>query len=143
MCDTEYPKKEILKTAYELQTRYLQWLSEIDFKIFTGFLTIQLVFAGWLSQYPPTSAVVGTGLLIVDGSMASLACALLLKNQKRRVQEVEKLANIYDALEFSKEGVYLPNKQLSGRPESRPSLWLNIIAIIASLVGVFILIVRF
>ena len=50
--DDDHAKREILTVAFGNHAQYLQWISQIDLRIFGGFLTLQLVLGGWLSENP-------------------------------------------------------------------------------------------
>ena len=41
---------EILRMGYDNQLRYLRLMSDLDVKVFTGYITVQLVVANWVAR---------------------------------------------------------------------------------------------
>ena len=138
--DDDDAKREILTLAFGNHVQYLRWLSQIDLRMFGGFLTLQLVLGGWLLQYPPVRASATSGILIIDVVLAFAASVFLIKNQVRRKREVTTLGNISEALGLTKEGYFLENKKIMESPQSDPSLWLYLLAIGTSVIGIALII---
>ncbi len=129
-------KLELLKVLYETQVQYLRWLSQIDLKLFTGFMAVQMVLAGWLLQRdaaPPNPQLIG--MPIIDILMAFVACTLLWKNHRRRLQEIDTLKDVFEAIGYTVPGAYLTGRPLIKPPQSRTSLSWYIVGIVVS-VGV-------
>jgi hypothetical protein len=132
-------KLERLKLAFENQTSYLALFTTVDFKLFVGYITLQLAFAGWMvtSTLGKTFNSIHCGLLLVDFAIAVAAWGLLNKNHSRRDDEIGKLRNICEALGYHKPGEFLSNGEpLFKRTISRPSLKWYRFVIVTIWVGV-------
>ena len=140
--DDDDAKREILTLAFGNHVQYLRWLSQIDLRMFGGFLTLQLVLGGWLLQYTPTRALAASGILIIDVMLAIVAAVFLIKNQKRRNREVTTIGNICEALGLTVEGVFLEKRKIMESPQSEPSLRLYLFAIATSVIGIALIIPR-
>jgi hypothetical protein len=103
---------EILRIGYDNQLQYLRLMSDLDVKIFTGYITAQLVVATWVGQHPLTSIYVKWGLFLVDIAFTVLAIIVLHYNQKRRNHSVTVLRNLSEALGFTTEGVFLAGRAI-------------------------------
>jgi hypothetical protein len=137
-------KLERLKIAFDSQTEYLARLTNVDFKLFIGYVTLQLAFAGWMRSglQGNTLSFIHVGLLLVDITIAVTTLVLLHKNHDRRNEEIEKLHNICEALGYCNPGEFLPDKALFGpKTRSRPSLNWYFFAIFAIWLGVSLVLV--
>jgi hypothetical protein len=103
---------EAAKIRYENQTDLLKRLTELDLRIFTGYITIQLLLGSWFSVHPLTSLIAKIGLMLIDIVLAVIAGALLYNTSRRRLEVVETLKNLSEAFGFSTEGVYIKTKPL-------------------------------
>ena len=149
--DIDDNKLEILRIGYENQLQYLRLMSNLDVKVFTGYITVQLVVANWVAnwvaQIPPPSIHVKWGLFVVDIAFTALAIAVLYNNQKRRDHAVAVLKNLSEALGFTAEGVFLPDnralhpgKEIEDKVPLRPWIWIYYLGCIVSVVGIGLII---
>ena len=56
---------EALKVRYEDQVKLLRFMTQIDLRIFSGYMTLQLALAAWLAANPPSGIFATIGILIV------------------------------------------------------------------------------
>jgi len=129
-------KSKALITAYVEQIRYLRYLSQIDLRVFSGSITVQIVLAGWLSSVKSTGYPFKVIFIVLDLCLVLSAVLLLGRNANRRKIEVAKLSKILEALEFTKDGWYLPAGSLLDPPVVRSSLTLYWLVLFASFLGV-------
>jgi len=137
-------KLKILKMGFENQVQYLRMMSDVDLRLFTGYITVQLILGSWLAQHPLQMIAYKLGILIIDWALVALAINAFRVNQVRRAEAVHVLKNLCDALGFTKEGVFLPDsKKIQSSVPLRPWNWLyNLTAILAG-IGVTIIILAF
>lgn len=130
---------EIVKYRHEDQAKLLQFLSQLDLQILSGFLTVQLILGGFQIQKSIDVTFVKWGLFLIDLSLAFVCSMLLYLNFIRRKEVGEIIRNCNEALGFTTEGALLPGKIINSPTPSKP--WNNyfIIAIIISVVGVTII----
>ena len=127
-------KLERLKLAFEKQTSYLALFTNVDFKLFIGYITLQLAFAGWMvtNSLGQTFGSIHFGLLLVDFAIAVATWGLLSMNHNRRNEEIDKLKNICEALGYLRPGEFLSNgAPLFNRTVSRPALnWYRFVIVV-------------
>ena len=126
---------EALRLRYEDQVELLRALTNLDMKIFTGFITVQLVLGGWISAYPISDVFVQTGLFLIDIVFAFLAGRLLYNQFKRRKEVINTVKNLNEALGFNKSGTYLPDRAINATSSTRPWFWWYIIGICVATFG--------
>jgi len=129
-------KLEILRIGFDNQVQYLRMMSEVDLKIFSGYITIQLLVASWLAKYTLASITLKAGIIIIDLAFAVLAIIAFHVNQKRRKEAVSVLTNLCEALGFTVQGVFLPGKAIQTSLPMRP--WTNwyYTAVVLAAIGV-------
>lgn len=115
-------KFEALKMAFNNQVEYLRFLGQIDLRLFSGYITIQLVFASWLSKVNVESLSSKFGLLAIDGALSVVAVFLLVMNHMRRRTAIDNFKNIIEALGFTEKGIYLSGKTLFNSHKAPTSL---------------------
>lgn len=76
-------------------------------------MSIQLALGGWLSQHSPSGIWSRLGILLIDGTLASLAAVLLFNSYRRRNEVIATLKNVNSALGFYTEGTYLPDSVIN------------------------------
>jgi len=112
----------------------LQVITNLDLRIFIGFLTLQLVLGGYISQ--PNFIVYNKYLfLLMDGLLTIVCSVLLIKNKRRRVEVMETIKNCNKALGYEKEGIYL-EEPLNAKTKGRSLLWLYLIGNAISFSGI-------
>lgn len=115
---------DILKLRYDDQVTLLRKLTDIDLQVFGGYLTVSLAFASWASQYPPTDTRSTVGLLIISLAFAFAASIMLLFNFKRRLEIIETVQNINEALGYETVGALIEGKKINAKTKFRP--WRNL-----------------
>jgi len=73
-----------ITVGFNNQVEYLRFLGNIDLRIFTGYIMLQIVLAGWLSKLQSATYVLKLGFLLIDLSLSIVATFLLVMNDKRR-----------------------------------------------------------
>lgn len=102
-------KFESIKYLHESQANRLLKFTEVDLKIFITFLTFQIVFGGFLTQFELT--LYGKiGLLLVDISASFVSVKLLMNNFYRRKEVVGIIKNCniilgYETPDFYQKGI--------------------------------------
>ena len=104
---------EALKLRYEDQVGLLRALTEIDFKLFTSFFTLQLLLGSFLLTQSSAAAKHQASLAIVDAVLAILSVKLLYNNHRRRQEVGDTIGNLNAALGFTEPGVYLEGRPLN------------------------------
>jgi hypothetical protein len=99
-------KFEALKMRYEDHVELLRFMTKLDLEIFGGFMTVQVVAAGFLAAHPPKFGWAVGGFLLADFALAVVACVLLRNNALRRKEAVGTLKNILAILGFSTPGAF-------------------------------------
>ena len=84
----------------------LRFRKTYDFKVMSGFITLNLVLAAWLTNNPLQGIYLKVGFAIFMFGLSAIACALFYENYRRRNVVVATLKNINTALEFNKAGAY-------------------------------------
>ena len=132
-------KFEAVKYRHENQTKALQKMSDIDLKIFIGFLTLQLVLGGFIAQtnLDLTSKI---GLGIIDLSLSLICTVLLYNNYRRRKEVVETVKNCNNALKFDTPDFYITTKSIDSKTKFRAWFWWYIIGVIVSVFGILVII---
>lgn len=129
-------KRECLTAGFNNQVEYLRFLGNVDLRIFTGYITLQLILAGWLSKLASIAFVAKLGFLLVDLSLSVVAAFLLVMNDKRRSAAHATFFNILDAMGFRDPGAYLPEKTLFAGMRVTSSLPWYLASIGISTIGV-------
>lgn len=121
---------------------HIRYLTQIDLRIFSGYVTLQLVFAGWLTKNPVTDIVFQIGLFLIDVTLSIIIGFVLYYNYVRREEIVETLENINMALGFNVEGAYIEGKIINAKKKVRtskgfePWVWFYLAGITAIILGV-------
>jgi hypothetical protein len=131
---------EALKVQYETQASLLRYLTDVDLRIFTGYISMQIVFGGWLSQSHTRNLAVGLGLSIIDFTLSGVAAWLLHNNLRRRKEVAATVWNLNKALGYREEDIYLEGEPLNTPSEFRPWWWGYFAGIAAGWVGVLAII---
>ena len=77
---------EILRMGYQNQLEYLRMMSDLDLKLFTGYITLQIVLGGWLAKSPVEGLSIKVGLMVIDLAMAFIGIVAFRVNQERRAE---------------------------------------------------------
>lgn len=129
---------EALKLRYEDQVALLRFLTEIDFKIFTAFFTLQLALGSFLATQDVISRNGAVGLACIDIALAGLSTKLLFNNHLRRQQVAATIDRLNDALGFKEPGIYLDGVALNPKyPRHHWFPWYAL-GVLASVVGILV-----
>jgi hypothetical protein len=132
-------KFEAIKYRHEDQAKLLQYMTTLDNQLYAGFLTIQLAFGGFLTQFKIDDIISRTGLFIIDVVIALVSVGLLYNNYKRREEVRGTIANCNVALGFDELNIYLKDKTLNVHSAYRPWFWWFLVGILATLFGIFLI----
>ena len=127
---------EALRIRYEDQLNHLRILTSYDLRIFSGFLTLQLVLGGWFAKSPITSVWSQLGIFAMDANLLAIAIGLLYSQYKRRLEVISIVQNISEALGFNESGAYLPDRAINVVGENvRPWHRWYIMGVVTSFAG--------
>lgn len=144
---TDHAKREVLLEAYRTHATLLHNLTQIDVRIFTGFITIQLISIGFIlsKSIDAASKIQISGIAIADFALCYISAAILWRNYQRRSEAGKTINRINIALGLKQKGFYISNihiihhnsENLSDHatPPIRPWMYYYIIGIIAGGVG--------
>ncbi|OQB43453.1 MAG: hypothetical protein BWY06_00096 [Candidatus Latescibacteria bacterium ADurb.Bin168] len=96
----------ILKSKYEDHTEDLRFRTGQDFKLLSGFVTLNLVLAAWLSTHPLQAMAFRVGFMAFSVGVSGATFMLFVRNTRRRKVIVEILHNINEAFGFTKGNAY-------------------------------------
>lgn len=131
---------EALVLQYQTQTSLLRTITDIDLKIFTGYITLQLFFGGWLIQFPICNMGLKIGLCIIDLALVGVAIWLINKSYQRRTEVANNVKRLNEALGYTTKGVYLKKKKLNAESEYRPWRCGYFVGLITAAIGVILII---
>jgi hypothetical protein len=131
---------EALKLRYEDQVALLRTLTTIDWQVFTSYITIQVVLGSWLIQHPIEYILLQAGLAIIDLTLASIAGWLLYNNYKRRIEVVDTVKNLNEALGFTNPNIYLPGKAINPPTIFRPWVYGYLVGVATGALGIGLII---
>ena len=114
----------------------------IDLRVFTGFLTLEIVVGSWFAK--SDNAISGgwtiAGLLIINLVLAIIALLILLCNHFRRDETKETIINCCEALGYRTDGIYLDKKKLNATTKPRTWIVFYCVGIIATFIGIVFII---
>ena len=84
---------EALKIGFVNKTEWLRTLVQKDLTLFSGYITLQLILAGWIASNPLSGPWLKGGVFLIDLTLAIIVAMLMYKNDIRRAISVEDLAN--------------------------------------------------
>ncbi|MBI5386511.1 MAG: hypothetical protein HZA90_17720 [Verrucomicrobia bacterium] len=133
-------KFEALKMLHDNQAELLRFMTTLDFRIFGGYITLQLILGSWLAEHRPDTTASQAGVAIIDGALALIAAALIYNSYKRRAEVAATFKNINAALCFTEVGAYLPSEPLlSSTSKFRAWRWWYMFGIVVAYVGIVLL----
>ena len=133
-------KIDALRIGYENQVGYLKLMSDVDIKLFFGYITIQLALANWIVTHPLETNSLKFAMLILDGSLAAVSCMLFWLNHRRRVYATKVLENFSRELGFLDTNNFEIETELQESPPVRPWFWLYVISVVVAAIGVCLII---
>lgn len=114
---------DLLKEKYLDHAEDLRFRTGFDFKLLSGFITLNLVLAAWLSKYPLSTGWYKAGFVIFVGGLCFVAILLFHRNNRRRKVVVEIMHNLNDAFGFDKDGVYRDNGPINPKSNLKTTYW--------------------
>lgn len=132
-------KFEALKMRYEDHVELLRFMTALDFQIFGGYITLQLLVGSWLGEHAPDTTVARVGIAIIDAALTLVAAALIHNNYMRRTEVVATLKNIATALCFNESGTYLTGRALNAPTAFRAWRHWYWLGIFVAFVGILLL----
>jgi hypothetical protein len=126
---------EALSLRYQDQVELLRTMTQVDLRVFSGFLTLQLALGAWVSRNPPGGGLPRLGFLVLDLVLTGIAGKLLYNNYRRRKEVVGTLKNLNEALGFARPGVYLQDRAINAATTFRPWWWWYLIGLLAAAFG--------
>ena len=127
---------DALKLRFQDQVELLRFLMRIDLQIVFGYITLQLLLAGWVANHPVDRFWPKLGIFIVDLAMLFATLRILWSSRLRREEVVQTVKNCCRALGYEESGVYGIPVGLNAHT-ARKRWWLPFLtAIAASTVGV-------
>ena len=100
-------KFEALKMLHDNHAELMRFMATLDYKIFGGYISLQLLLGSWLAEHHPATRFSRIGIMIIDGSLALVAAALIFNDFKRRKEVANTFNNINAALGFTQHGAYV------------------------------------
>ena len=131
---------EVLKLQFETQTSLLRNLTDIDLRIFTGYITLQLILGSWLSENPLQNLWLMIGILVLNLTLTSIAFWLLSNSYKRRKEVAATIKNLNEALGLLESGIYLQDKAINTPTLFRPWVYGYHIGLIVGFIGIALII---
>lgn len=113
-------KYELVKYRHQDQAKLSLHMSDTDFKVFSGYLTLQVALCSFIIYKAPEMILVSKiGFAVIDAVLA-WACFRLLRNHwYRRKEVVETIKNCNEYLGYNKVGFYLEDKAINGKTTNR------------------------
>ncbi|EJS9609378.1 hypothetical protein BBM40_21510 [Vibrio parahaemolyticus] len=135
-------KYDALKLRFTDQVSLLVKITELDLKIFSGYITVQLALGAWLitkSSFLPVDTCQRIlsiiGLLIIDTVLSGIAATLLYNNYMRRREIIATVKNLNSALGYNQRGVYIESP-INAETKFRPWWWSYLLGIFCGYVGI-------
>jgi len=114
---------ELLKTKYLDHAEDLRFRTGFDFKLLSGFVTLNLILAAWLTKNPLATGWLKAAFAIFVAGVAGIAALLFLRNNRRRKVIVEIMHNLNAALEFDKDCAYLEHGPINPKSNVKTTYW--------------------
>jgi hypothetical protein len=131
---------DALKLNYEQQVQNLRNITNIDFKVFGWFSSLQMALGGYMAEHALALALrQRVGVAVMDASLAMLVGRVLVLSKKRRSEVVETLWNLNLALGYEDESRFIPGKKVNASTTFRPWLRWYLAAIAASFLGLMVI----
>ncbi len=139
---------EVLLTNLNNHVEHIRYLTQVDLRIFGGYIALQLAFAGWLIKNPVQGVSLMVGLIVIDVTISIIAATVLYFNYKRREEIVNTLENINQALGLNVEGAYIEGITINAKnivfaqKGFNPWLWLYLVGIGSINIGVILVLIK-
>ena len=115
---------DVLLAHYTEQAAGLRDVYNYEFKWFSGYLTLQLALAGWLTAHPINGQLQRIGIFCANIALL-IVCTGMINGLRSRRREIRTtIRNINTALGFYEVGAYVQGIAISPEPPSaRRFLW--------------------
>jgi len=132
---------EILKIGYQEHAEYLRAMNIFDWRVVSGFMTIQLILGGWFAGHPSKSLWLSFGVIIIDAALYSCCTMILRISEIRRGETMNTMKNINEAFGLNAVGIYLPERAInSPRPRGHRYIWYYVSMLIGAFGASFVLV---
>lgn len=141
--DLEKNSFEILKMKYEDHVEDLRFRHNFDFRLLSGFVTLNLIIAAWLYKNPDLKIFYKIIFSIFISVLSSSTIMLFIRNYYRRKIIVNILQNINEAFKFYDQGIYFKG-QINPEINRKTTYWTKyyILVVIVVLISQIIMIFR-
>ena|SRR5579884_1722337 len=100
---------DMLRLRYEDQAECLRDMLKLDIQVFIAFMTVQLLFGGWIADKAPGALWVRLALGAADFAVSWIAFAYFVNSSRRRDESTATIRNINEVLNFNVPGAYAEN----------------------------------
>jgi hypothetical protein len=116
---------DLLKMKYADHTEDLRFRTSYDFKLISGYVTLKIAVAAWLTKNPIGTVCQQVGFALIFFSLATAVLMLLQNNGRRRKVVVDIMHNINDALDFDKDGAYQEEGPINPPANKTTTYWIK------------------
>jgi hypothetical protein len=110
-----------LKYRHENQTNLLQKLTDIDLRLFFGYLSGQFIVASFVVTNSIKFGIFERiGIFLIDIALTFVLFNLLQRNYIRRVEVTETVKNCNEALGYNENDLYLKGKFINAKTKFKP-----------------------
>ena len=121
------------------QVELLRHQTNVDLRIFGGYISLQLAVGSWISVHPIPSLQARLGMGAVDLALSALAAFILWRNSVRRGQVVAVVRRLNEALGYTEPDVYLKGRALHDNHRFVPWLPYYLAGLLVGFLGVGLL----
>ena len=114
---------DILKGKYLDHAEDLRFRTNFDFKLLSGFVTLNLVLAAWLAKNPLATLWFKLGFAIFASGICGVSIMLFQRNYRRRKIVVDIMHNLNDALGFAKDGIFRDEGPINPESNLKTTHW--------------------
>lgn len=116
----EQLKYELVKYRHQDQAKLSLHISDTDFKVFSGYLTLQVALCSFIIYKAPEMAMwTKIGFTLIDFVLSLVAAMMLYSHYCRRAEVVETIKNCNEFLKYNEKGFYLEDKAINGKTKNR------------------------
>jgi len=108
--DYEKASFEILKMKYQDHVEDLRFRTNFDFRLLSGFVSLNLILAAWLAENPLSTRCYEIAFAVFVFGLCSSAFMLFQRNHRRRKVVVGIIMNINKAFRFAEDDVYFDGR---------------------------------
>ncbi len=115
---------ELLKAKYLDHAEDLRFRINFDFKLLSGFVTLNLVLAGWLTKNPLATVWFQIGFALFIGGICGIAILLFQRNYRRRRVVVDIMQNMNEAFRFDQDGAFRNEGPINPKSNVQTTYWM-------------------